>query len=175
MVWVDYLLIGIVVVSTLISLIRGFVKEALSLLVWVAAVFVARMFADRLAPFFADSISTPSLRLGLAYVILFVATLIVGGVVNYLVGQLVKSTGLSGTDRIIGMGFGAARGLLVACVMILIAQLTPLVDDPWWKQSVVIETLEPLTKWLKANGSAILDKAGSISDSIEKVKNATGQ
>ena len=98
MVWIDYAIIGIVGFSALISLVRGFLKEAMSLVTWFVAFFIASHFYPDLAVYFT-SFSDAMVRNGLAIAALFVATLILGSVVNYVVGLLVEKTGLSGTDR----------------------------------------------------------------------------
>lgn len=149
MIWVDYVIFGIIGVSALISLMRGFVREALSLAVWVAAFWIAWSFFRDLAPYLTW-FSVPSVKYGIAFAILFLVTLIVGGLVNYLMGQLVDRTGLTGTDRLIGMLFGAARGILLVTVLILLAGLTPLPEDPWWQQSQTIAYLQELAVWLQS-------------------------
>ena len=93
--------------------------------------------------------SLPSVRLGVALAILFLATLILGGMVNYLIGQLVEKTGLSGTDRLIGVLFGAARGILLVTLLIFLAGLTPLPEDQWWNASQLIGYFQELAVWLK--------------------------
>lgn len=147
--WVDYFIIGIIVVSTLVSLLRGFVREALSLAVWVLAFGVGWAFHADLAPAFARWISTPSIQLGAAFGLLVVLTLILGGIVNYLIGRLIDETGLSGTDRVLGMAFGVARGALVVGVLVLLACATPLPSDPWWRESVLLPRFEDLAAWLR--------------------------
>jgi membrane protein required for colicin V production len=148
MIWVDYVILGIIGVSTIISLIRGFVREALSLVVWVVAFWVAWTFFRELAAQL-DYFSVPSVRLGIAFTVLFLTTLIIGALVNYLIGQLVDKTGLSGTDRLIGMLFGAARGILLVAVLVLLAGLTPLPEDPWWRESHLLAYFQELATWLK--------------------------
>jgi len=148
MIWIDYVIIGIIGLSAMISLMRGFMREAFSLAAWVLAFWVAWTFFRDLA-IQLGWVSVPSVRLGLSFAILFVTTLIVGGLVNYLVGQLVDKTGLTGTDRLIGMLFGAARGILLVSVLILLAGLTPLPEDPWWKESQLINYFQELAVWLK--------------------------
>lgn len=149
MVWVDFLIPVIIFVSAIISLMRGFVREALSLLGWVAALWIALRFHNSLAELFLSSINTPSLRVGIAFTILFVLTLILTALVNHLIIQLVERTGLTGTDRLIGMIFGIARGGVVVAILVLLAGLTSLPQDPWWKQSVMIGHFEQLAVWLQ--------------------------
>ncbi|MCG8613769.1 MAG: CvpA family protein [Pseudomonadales bacterium] len=145
--WADGVIIGIIGISAVLSLWRGFVKEVLSLLTWIAAFFVARLFASNLETLLVDSISTPSLRYGVSFLILFVVTLLIGSILNRLVGQLIKVTGLTSTDRLLGMFFGLARGIVITIVMIALLRLTPLKDDPWWSESVMIAQLELIENW----------------------------
>jgi len=100
MVWVDFVILGIIGLSCLISLVRGFVKEAFSLVIWFAGFFVASRFYADLAVYFT-SFNDPLIRNGLAIVALFAATLVLGAIINYLIGQLIDHTGLSGTDRLL--------------------------------------------------------------------------
>ncbi|HEY0893948.1 MAG TPA: CvpA family protein, partial [Cellvibrio sp.] len=76
--WADWAIIGIFSLSCLIGLIRGFVREALSLIIWVAAVLVAKVFGGQLEILLADQIESPSVRLMTAYAVLFIATLLLG-------------------------------------------------------------------------------------------------
>lgn len=149
---VDWIILGVLAVSTLISIRRGFVKEALSLLTWVAAILVARLFAAQFTVVLAPYIETESLRLGAAYIVLFIATLMVGGMVNYMVSELVKMTGLSGLDRLLGMAFGFLRGGIIVLVFVAILHyVLPVEEDDWYQRSrlipevvVLIEQLGPV-------------------------------
>lgn len=148
MLWVDWVILAIIAISASISLIRGFVREAMSLAGWVIAFFIAKGFYQDLALFLADSIETPSLRFGVAWVMLFFATLTVAGLVNYLIGRLIQAVGLSGMDRLMGMVFGALRGILVvSLVAIGLKAFTPVPQDPWWKKSQLIPHVEILGNW----------------------------
>lgn len=149
--WADWAILGVLLVSSLISIKRGFVKEALSLATWVLAFIVALFFGDRLAVLLTDLIDTPSLREMVAFVILFATTLIVGAMVNYLISELVRMTGLSGTDRLFGMLFGLARGLVVVmALLILLPSMMPVVEDPWWHESVLISRFLAFEDWARA-------------------------
>jgi membrane protein required for colicin V production len=145
----DYIIIAILVLSLLISLVRGFVREALSLVIWAAAFWIAFTFYTTLANLLINLIHTPSLRMITAFGALFLATLVIGALISYLLAQLIDRTGLSGTDRMLGVAFGLARGVLLVAVLIMLAQLTPLQQDPWWKDSVLIPHFQPIEQWLR--------------------------
>ncbi len=147
--WVDFVLIGIVSVSLLISLVRGFVREAFSLAAWILAVWVSWSFFRELAVHLEPWVSVPSLRLGLAFAVLLLVTLILGSMVNFLISQLVERTGLTGTDRLLGMFFGVARGVLLIAILVLLAGLTPIPNDPWWQESRLIPYFQELAVWLR--------------------------
>ncbi len=149
MAWLDLLILGIVLLSAVISLVRGFVREAFSLAIWVLAFWVGwNFFRDLEVPLRAW-IDSPTARLGIAFAALMIATLIVGGLVNFLLIQLVERTGMSGTDRLIGMVFGAARGILLVAVLVLLAGLTPLPEEGFWFDSVLVGYFEELALWLR--------------------------
>jgi membrane protein required for colicin V production len=147
--WVDWAIIAIVVISSLISLSRGFVKEALSLLNWIVAGVVAWMFGGALAEHLTGYIETPSARVIAACAILFVVTLLVGALISYLIGELIRVTGLSGTDRFLGMVFGAARGALLVVVLVGLLSLAPVQEDLWWQQSSLLPHFLLVADWSK--------------------------
>lgn len=145
--WADWGIIAIIVLSGLISLKRGFIKEALSLLIWVLAFVIARMFSANMATLLVDYIDVPTIRYAAAFAILFAATLMVGALVNYLISTLVRITGLSGTDRVLGIIFGLGRGALLVVVAIALIKHTPLTDSMWWAQSALIPEFLMLEEW----------------------------
>jgi len=159
--WIGLVILGVIVLSSLISLIRSFVKESISLVTWVIAGVVAfRYFiplADLLEPF-VNSLTT---RKWISGGILFIATLIVGAVVNFIVSQLVSRTGLSGTDKTLGVVFGAARGVLIVSMVVLLASLTPMPSAQWWQDSALIGYFQPVAEWIK--GLIPQDVAGQFS------------
>ena len=145
--WADWGIIAIIVLSGLISLKRGFIKEALSLLIWVLAFVIARMFSANMTTLLVDYIDVPTIRYAAAFAILFAATLMVGALVNYLISTLVRITGLSGTDRVLGIIFGLGRGALLVVVAVALIKHTPLTDAMWWAQSVLIPEFLMLEEW----------------------------
>ncbi len=141
---IDYVLIVLVAVSIFIGFVRGFVREAVSLAAWAVAIWVALRYAWIVVPWLDGFEDSPSLQLWLARGILFVAVLIAGAIVNYVLGLLVRGTGLSGTDRMLGMLFGFGRGVLVVGVLVIAGQFAGLADDPWWQDSRLLPYGEQL-------------------------------
>ncbi|PSJ46767.1 bacteriocin production protein [Zobellella endophytica] len=160
MVWIDYAILGIIGLSALISLVRGFVKEAMSLATWVAAFFIASRFYADLAVHL--DISDLLFRNGAAIAILFVLALILGALINYIVGELVTKTGLSGTDRVLGVCFGAVRGVfIVAAMLLFIDTMTAFPQSLWWRESRLIPEFGVVIQWffsLVQNSSSFLPK-----------------
>jgi len=158
MTWADWAIIAVLGLSALISVVRGFVKEIVSLLIWLAAAVIASIFHDQLASLMSDLIDTPSLRMLAAWIVLFVAVLLVGSILNYLLGKLVKATGLSGTDRLLGLFFGAIRGLIIVMViLIILPKILPVMEDQWWLESTLIPYFMQYEDWARETGTAVLD------------------
>jgi membrane protein required for colicin V production len=137
-----------VLVSVVVGVFRGFFKEALSLVTWVAALWIALRFSSVLEPVLA-SISSEALRIWAARLIMFVLVLIAGGLLNALIGILVTKTGLTGTDRILGMVFGAARGVLIVGIAVMMFRLLELDQEDWWSESRLIPLALPVADVLQ--------------------------
>ena len=156
----DWILVAIIAVSCVFGLLRGFVKELLSLASWVAAFFVARLFSFKLSGFMIDWIDQPQFRLIAAFAILFAATLVVGALINNVFSRLVSATGLTGTDRLFGMVFGIVRGGLLVIVMVSLLSLTPVSNDLWWQNSLIIPHFILVDEWsykMSSSASGLLD------------------
>lgn len=149
MAWLDIVILAIILLSALISLVRGFVREAFSLAVWVLAFWVSWSFFRDLEVPLQAWIESPTVRLGVAFAALMIATLVVGGLVNFLIIQLVERSGMAGSDRLIGMVFGAARGVLLVAVLVLLAGLTPMPEEDWWLESGLVGYFQELSYWLR--------------------------
>lgn len=156
--WADLAILLILLVSSLISVKRGFVKEALSLAGWVAAFTVAMLFSASLATLFVNSIESPSVREMVAFGLLFACTLIVAAMANYLIAEVVRMTGLSGTDRLFGMIFGLVRGIIVVmAVLLLVPPLIPIDQEIWWRESNLIPHFLSMESWSRQVASATID------------------
>lgn len=148
--WADWTLIVIIAISTLMSLRRGFVKEAISLASWVVAFIVARSFHPNVQTLLVGSIDNEVMRTIAAFSILFIGTLLVGAAIAFLIGVLLKLTGLSPIDRLLGMVFGMARGVILSVVLIAVVRLTPFTSSEWWGNSVMIEHLSVVEQWTRS-------------------------
>ena len=146
--WADYIILAVLGISVLIGLWRGLISEVLGLMIWVAAAWLTWIFGPDVADLYAAKISLPSARLAAGYGTCFVGVLLVGVVLRFLIARLVQGTGLSGTDRLLGMVFGLARGVLVVTVGVFLISLTALTRDPWWQQSALLPQFTGVAGWL---------------------------
>ncbi len=154
----DWGIVGIISISGLISLVRGFVKEAMSLVIWIAAFAVAMNFKEPAADLLVNFIVLASIRQLAAWGGLFVGTLLLGAIVNFLLGKLVSSTGLSGTDRTLGLVFGVFRGLLIVLALVIILpQAVPVDQDLWWLASSLIPLFQGFEAWGREAATAVTD------------------
>ena len=145
----DLLLLGIILVSTLLGILRGFVGAVVSLVAWLLAGWAAFQYGARVALVLAGNEAPGAGQLLAGYGLCFLGVLLVVGVVGWVVRKLVKAAGLSGADRALGGALGLARGGFVACVLVLLMGLTALPRDPGWRQSQVLPVLLPGAQWLR--------------------------
>lgn len=175
---IDYFILTVLAISVLAGLLRGLVKEIISLLTWIAAFFVSTYFASSLAASFSGSQQVQSmmssagastvhvslLSLGISYVALFVGTLLAGSLINYFISSAVDTGGVSFANRILGGVFGLIRGILILFVMIFLIQLSPIGAQPVWMQSQFVTAFQPAVKWLdeivQPGLASIKDKVG---------------
>ena len=144
----DWAIIAIIGVSTLLSLKRGFFKEAFSLFIWLFAIFCSFIFSDQLSVYLHNVSDSPSIRKLAAMGILFIASLLIGGLVRFLISQLITFTGLTPFDRVLGMVFGGLRGvLIVIAVSIAMKKILPVEQEQWWKASTIAPHFQKLELW----------------------------
>lgn len=165
--WIDYSILIIFILSILSGLLRGFVKEFVSLVTIIAAFIVATMFASALATVFTNSASVQNavnqasnaiginasqpvsyLAIGLSFAILFIATIIIGAIISSILNLAVQTSMLGLGNRLLGGIFGLVRGFIITLVLIFLVQLTPLGSQPWWVQSRFVADLQPVVQWV---------------------------
>lgn len=159
--WVDLFVLIIVIASTVFGVWRGFVKEAIALTTWLAAIWLAWRFAGVVEPWLGDWLNAPELKIWVARAITFVGVIIIGGVIAWLTRALVHSTGLSGTDRMLGGLFGLVRSGIVFGLIVIALQLSGLDQDPWWQQARLRgygERLAAAVRYYAELGTEILEE-----------------
>lgn len=173
---IDYLLLAIVLVSAVISIFRGFVKEALSLLSWIVAIWAASRFGPGFGELIAGSLDSLTLRAWAGRAALLVAVLFAGGVLSWAISLLMDSSGLSGTDRAVGMVFGLARGIILAAVIVLLLGFAGFTESSWWTESKLIPYVAPVAEFVKGaakDGIEYLDV--DQDDVIERATRKAGE
>lgn len=160
MIWIDLAILAVIALSAIIGFFRGFLREAIGLVTWIVAFYVAFMFADTGAILLERWISVGSARMAVAFGVIFIGVLLVGAIVNIIIGRLVNQTGFAGTDRAIGGGFGVLRGIAILIVLVLLAGVSPVPRDAWWQQSIFIGHLQDGAVWVR--GFLPPDLAGAI-------------
>ena len=139
----DYVVITIVLASVLLGVWRGVVGEIIALAAWVLAFFAAKWWGAEVAQlFFTGLIADPALRIVAAWVAVFVAVLILMALVRLAVRGLLKALGLSLSDRLLGIIFGLARGLIIVFVLVAVAGMTSVPKEKWWREAYFSAPLE---------------------------------
>lgn len=132
---VDYLIVVVCLVSAGIGFWRGFTREALSLLTLLAGIWLAWRFAWVIEPYLGDWAGAPEVRVWAARAIVFVLVLVVGAVASWLARTLIRHSGLTGLDRLLGTLFGILRGALIVGLGVIVLQITGREQDPWWQEA----------------------------------------
>jgi membrane protein required for colicin V production len=135
--WIDVAILMVTGISCMFGLWRGFVREVLSLLAWIAALLIARVYSPDLAPLLGGWIASEPMQKVFAFAVLFIVTLIVGAMINHLVAKLIDISGLKLTDRLLGGVFGIARGVVILMVFVYFGA-SFFAIEPWWIESKFI-------------------------------------
>ena len=168
MTWLDYTILGIILLSTLTGILRGFVKELIALCIWALAIWLGYHYADRLDVFFQGWVEDARLRFGIGFIIIMVATLVIGGICNAFLGVILKKSGLSSTDRLLGMGFGLIRGIFVVSLVLVVMQMTSLVKQDGMKRSQLAAQFDPVVVTLKSYIPSLIQQLKTI-DSTHQI------
>ena len=152
--WIDWVVVTVVSASIILSVVRGLVKEVASLAVWVVAVVGASRLAHFPAELLPPWLSAP-LQQTVGFLIVLVLILIIGKLITMALKELVSAAGVGTLDRILGTGFGLARGGLIVIVLSVLAAMTSLPTQPAWKTAKTRSFLElgirTAAPWLPAS------------------------
>jgi len=151
----DYAVLTIIGLSIIFSVMRGMVREVLAILGWVAAFYVGRTYTGQLLPMMPADIPSESLRVLAAFLVLFLATLLLTSLLAIAISAIFKKIGLGWLNRLLGAVFGVFRGLLIVCVVVFLAGLTDLPKDSRWKNAMFSAPIEALVvsmlPWIPEN------------------------
>lgn len=142
----DICILIVIALSSIFGLSRGFIREVLALIAWVAAIYVARQYSPHLVPFFDGITTNETARYVLAFAVLCLATLIVGAMVIKFMSRLISMAGLQMTDRLLGAVFGVARGVIIIAVIVYFAY-GQFSQESWWTESQTIPHVIALIEW----------------------------
>jgi membrane protein required for colicin V production len=150
----DYLVIAIIIGSIIVALVRGLVAEVLSLTSWLLAFWCAKEFSPMLSRFLPADLAGEGLRLVAAFVLLFFLVWLGSALLRVLLTGVMNSVGLGGLNRGMGAIFGAARGLVLVVVLVLLGGLSNLPSQPMWQNALFAPPLQTaalsLKPWLPA-------------------------
>jgi membrane protein required for colicin V production len=159
----DYLILAVVLLSALVGLLRGFLREVIALVTWVLAVFVAWRFAGLVEPHLGGLLANPSVRPWAARTILFILVLMIGwGVASVLV-HFVRLSIFSGLDRFLGLLFGLLRGVVIVGVVVILAQTLRLDGERWWRRSMLVPFGEQVAGVLRGIAGDKFKERGAVS------------
>jgi len=151
----DYAVLTIIGLSIIFSVMRGMVREVLAILGWVAAFYVGRTYTDQILPMIPVDIPTESLRVLAAFLVLFLATLLLASLLGIALSAIIRKVGLGWLNRLLGAMFGVIRGLLIVCVLVFLAGLTSVPQDARWRNAMFSAPIEALVisilPWIPEN------------------------
>ena len=144
----DWIIAAILLVSVLVGIFRGFIKESLSLMSWILAIWLAFSFCTQTGEFIHQyiNIPAPKFREWAGFALVFISTLFVFSIITYLVTKVFVRGPIKGVDRVLGFGFGAARGAAIVVALLVVARGFGMESSEWWQNSQHIDKFEPFTK-----------------------------
>ncbi|MDP1657984.1 MAG: CvpA family protein [Methylotenera sp.] len=140
----DYVVLTVIGLSIILSVMRGFFREALAILGWIAAFVVAKTYVNQILPMMPVNIPTESLRILAAFLVLFLATLLISSLLAIALSAIFKKIGLGWLNRLLGAVFGLARGMLIVCIIVFLAGLTDVPNDARWRNAMFSAPIEAL-------------------------------
>ena len=149
-IWVDFVVITVLVLSFGLGVFRGIVRELLSLSSWIISIWLAYLYGDNLAVMIVPWVESERLSGLIGYVVVFVAVLVLLSLVGALLFKLFRVAGLTGTDRFLGGLFGCLRGVVVVTVLLFVAEWTPATGQVWFRESQIVPYFDVPLTWFKS-------------------------
>jgi membrane protein required for colicin V production len=164
---VDVLILVVLLGSTVIGALRGFVREAVSVVFWILAVWGAWQFGPVVEPHLGGLLADPSIAPWVGRLVILVLILLVGWVAGMLLSYFTRSIGLGPLDRVIGVLFGVVRGMVLVGLMVIGGELLHMNQEDWWNRSKLVPYGETVGDWLRA-------MVGEKGDPWAKLERITG-
>jgi membrane protein required for colicin V production len=140
--WTDYAIIAVLAASCIVGVVRGLLREVISVITWVAAVLLSWQFASVLAPHLGGALRDEAVRPWAARAIIFVGVLLLGAAIGALVAHFVRLSLFSGVDRMLGFVFGLLRGAVVLGLLAILSHALRLHEEPWYRESTLVPYAE---------------------------------
>ncbi len=149
-VWVDIAIAALLLISILVGIFRGLVKELLSVMAWIAAIWVTFTYGQMASGYLVGYLKNPDMASAVSYVLVFLAALIIFSIVGYMVGRIFSATGMTGIDRSLGSVFGAVRGAVLVAILILVGRFMAFEEHSWWTDSQLLGYFDSLAEWIRS-------------------------
>jgi len=146
---IDYILLSVIMIFSLLSFFRGFTREFSSICIWILGMWIAAKYYGIIETFLMNYISNPSFRFIISFGILMVISTILGGmIINHVVSIFIVKLKLEKIDQILGLIFGIIRGGIWISIFLLIFSSTVFTNHKWWKMSILIPYFQDFGKWI---------------------------
>jgi len=148
--WADYVIIALLAFSCIAGAMRGLLREVISVITWVAGLWLAWTLSDSLEPYLGGALSDAAVRPWAARTLIFLVVLLVGTAVGAIVSHYVRLSLFSNLDRFLGVVFGLARGAVVLGLLAILCHAVRLDGEDWYRRSVLIPYAEQAGNVLRA-------------------------
>lgn len=162
----DYLILALVLVSALVGLFRGFLREVIALVTWILAIFIAWRFSAALEPHLGGLLESPAVRPWAARTLVFLLVLLIGWAVGAVVVHFVRLSIFSGMDRFLGLLFGLLRGVVIVGIIVILAQTLRLDREKWWTRSMLVPFGEQIAGVLRGLAGDKLKDRSTVTASL---------
>ena len=144
----DWGIVFLLTVSTLVSIWRGFSREAISLLGWIISFVIANLYAGTAAISLESAIDNAMARLLASWLLIFITVLLITAFFSKMFSKVVFAVGLGFLDRLLGIVFGFARGVIIAVVLVFLGrEVSPVMFKDVLSQSILVRSTEMLVDW----------------------------
>ena len=148
----DLIIAAVFLISILVGIMRGFIRESLSIISWIAAIWLAITFCVQAGDFLGQYIDVPNqqFRTWGGFALVFVGTLFAFSVVSYIIAKIFVRGAVKGTDRILGIGFGALRAAAIVVAFVIIVRGLGMNNAQWWQDSQLLPYFKPAASYVNS-------------------------